>query len=95
MAQRAWPVRLSALTLLDMVDCGFTWKRIVASWPLLTPQHAESARQWRRERAVGRQLLEGGLASGPAELTSEAIGAQLTIWLRAGSRKGLPVTAVH
>ena len=38
--------RLPASTLLACVDAGNSWSRIVASWPWLTPEHVEAARQW-------------------------------------------------
>ncbi len=38
--------RLPARTLVDMVDSGDTWERIVEGWPWLTPAHVEAARRW-------------------------------------------------
>jgi uncharacterized protein (DUF433 family) len=38
--------RLPARTLLDMVDGGDPWERIVVGWPWLTPAHVEAARRW-------------------------------------------------
>lgn len=38
--------RLPARTLLDMVDSGEPWERILASWPWLTLEHVEAARRW-------------------------------------------------
>lgn len=38
--------RLPAQTLIDMVDAGDAWERIVSGWPWLTPAHVEAARAW-------------------------------------------------
>jgi len=38
--------RLPVATLLACVDAGNSWERIVASWPWVTPDHVEAAREW-------------------------------------------------
>jgi len=38
--------RLPVATLLACVDAGNSWARIVASWPWLTPDHLDAARDW-------------------------------------------------
>jgi uncharacterized protein (DUF433 family) len=38
--------RLPAQTLLDMVDGGDPWERLVEGWPWLTPEHVNAARRW-------------------------------------------------
>lgn len=38
--------RLPVATLLACIEAGNDWKRIVASWPWLTPAHVEAARAY-------------------------------------------------
>jgi uncharacterized protein (DUF433 family) len=46
--------RLPARTLLDMVDAGNDWERVVRSWPWLTPQHVDAARAWQAQERARR-----------------------------------------
>ena len=38
--------RLPIATLLECVNAGDSWDRLVESWPWLTQAHLDAARQW-------------------------------------------------
>jgi uncharacterized protein (DUF433 family) len=59
--------RLPVQTLLDMVNGGESWERIVHSWPWLTPAHVEAAREWHGRIRYG--VLAGKLVV-PADFDS-------------------------
>lgn len=60
--------RLPAQTLLDMVDSGDPWERLVEGWPWLTPAHVDAARRWIADGSAApanyhRRLLRSPLGS--------------------------------
>lgn len=57
--------RLSAQTLVHMVDGGNAWERIVASWPWLTPDHVEAARAYLAAYRRESRPLSWSLANMP------------------------------